>query len=310
MTTIEIVSYLTKANLSLPNPFSRIDEYLFVLPKGEPLRFKDSQPKIIFLISLPTQAEVFLTQIKPAPSTSSLSRSHEKSPGQRLSSGDILLIPNGATYQYRSGKPFDIVSVHVINLFFIKQDKALKQPTSLEHFLRKELTELTILKEGLDQEIQSKLFLFREEVSEKKNGFELRVQALALELLILASRKKSQPVRKAVMVQKQKEPHLILALKEIIFKNLDGELTLSDLARSVERSEAYISRIFKKETGQSPFAYIREMRIHLAKSYLQDPSLKLSEIAQKCGFRSLSFFSRTFNQLEGQSPKQYRLTQV
>jgi transcriptional regulator GlxA family with amidase domain len=48
------------------------------------------------------------------------------------------------------------------------------------------------------------------------------------------------------------------------------------------------------------------LRIEKAQSLMKDQSLRMIDIAESCGFASLSQFSRVFKQVVGVSPKQYR----
>jgi transcriptional regulator GlxA family with amidase domain len=99
---------------------------------------------------------------------------------------------------------------------------------------------------------------------------------------------------------------LVDSAKEYIMKNLHTKLTLGDIAWKVGKGEEHLARVFKKETGQSVFDFVREMRIEQAKIHLYDTSKSLTYIATATGFSSLSFFSRTFKTIAGMSPSQYR----
>lgn len=67
-----------------------------------------------------------------------------------------------------------------------------------------------------------------------------------------------------------------------------------------------MARLFKRATGRSVFEVVREQRINHAKTLLLDSSLSLEAVADRCGFRSASFFSRSFKQLAGLPPSEYR----
>ncbi len=91
-----------------------------------------------------------------------------------------------------------------------------------------------------------------------------------------------------------------------IEENLTRDLTMDEVAGSIAMSYNYFSRRFKECTGYSFPEYINLRRIDLSKSYLQDPSLKISEIAYKMGYNSASTFSKTFKKYEGCYPADYR----
>lgn len=71
-------------------------------------------------------------------------------------------------------------------------------------------------------------------------------------------------------------------------------------------SEGYISRIFLKETGVSLPNYIAERRMEKAKEYLEYSGLPVSRIATEVGYNNFSYFSKTFRDLVGCTPNEYR----
>jgi AraC-like DNA-binding protein len=85
------------------------------------------------------------------------------------------------------------------------------------------------------------------------------------------------------------------------------ELTLVRLARTVNSSASYFSKHFKKATGMSFIDYIGRIRVEHAKNLLQNPGLRISSIGYEVGFRSVSQFNRTFKNITGRTPKQFRV---
>ena len=81
---------------------------------------------------------------------------------------------------------------------------------------------------------------------------------------------------------------------------------MDEVAANIAMSYNYFSRRFKEYTGYRFPEYINLCRIDRSKSYLQDPSLKISEIAYKLGYHSASTFSKTFKKYEGCYPADYR----
>lgn len=88
--------------------------------------------------------------------------------------------------------------------------------------------------------------------------------------------------------------------------NLNNELTIPILAEECHLTTSHFSKIFKEETGQSPVNFIRNYRVNLAKSLLISSDKTISMIASECGFEDHFYFSRTFKQITGISPKQYK----
>ncbi|MDY2654026.1 MULTISPECIES: response regulator transcription factor [Eisenbergiella] len=91
-----------------------------------------------------------------------------------------------------------------------------------------------------------------------------------------------------------------------IEEHLSTNLTMEEAAASIAMSYHYFSRRFREYTGYTFPEYINRRRIERAKSYLCDPSVKISDIAYKVGYDSASTFSKAFSKYEGCSPADFR----
>lgn len=100
---------------------------------------------------------------------------------------------------------------------------------------------------------------------------------------------------------------LIDDILSYISKNLSQDLTVDDLSKRASLSKYYFTRLFKAETGFTPYEYILSARINASKFYLRSaPHLRVKEICFFCGFSSESNFCNTFKRLEGITPSEYR----
>lgn len=93
---------------------------------------------------------------------------------------------------------------------------------------------------------------------------------------------------------------------QYIENNYHTPIALSDIADIVGLNPSYLSRLFKKETGESITGYLNRIRIEKSKELLQDNSLRLRDIAESVGFNDVSYFSNTFKKSTGISPTEYR----
>ena len=71
-------------------------------------------------------------------------------------------------------------------------------------------------------------------------------------------------------------------------------------------SHIHILRLFKTETGISPHDWLTNIRINYAKEYLESTNIKISQIADLCGFSSDSHFKILFKKTTGFTPGNYR----
>lgn len=80
--------------------------------------------------------------------------------------------------------------------------------------------------------------------------------------------------------------------------NIDKKLTLSELAKYVNLSPTYLSRVFKKTTGYSIIEFFNKMKIDKAKGLITEGDKKIKEIAEIVGFKDEFYFSRIFKKLK------------
>lgn len=103
-----------------------------------------------------------------------------------------------------------------------------------------------------------------------------------------------------------KKENIIEQVKAFIEEHLKEELSRKILAEKVFLSEVYISKLFASVTGMSIPAYISSRRIEKAKQYLTHSGLSVSKIAIEVGYSNFSYFSKTFRDLVGCTPNEYR----
>jgi len=103
--------------------------------------------------------------------------------------------------------------------------------------------------------------------------------------------------------------HLILMTKSFIEAHYQEPLSLEQLASHFYISPSYLSRVFKRETGENISTFIQTIRIEQAKTLLKTTSLKSYEIADRVGIQDPVYFSRIFKKITGCKPKDYRNTQ-
>lgn len=110
----------------------------------------------------------------------------------------------------------------------------------------------------------------------------------------------------AIQQANNKASHLkVTRIKEYIEEHLTEDISLNDVAEWINLSPAYVSRIFKEETGETFVEYISRERITRAKQLLQSTNLSIKDVGFKCGFNNMQTFIRTFKRIENCTPSQY-----
>ncbi|SBW10696.1 Two-component response regulator [uncultured Eubacteriales bacterium] len=88
----------------------------------------------------------------------------------------------------------------------------------------------------------------------------------------------------------------------------DPNITVGVIAQSLGISEGHLSHIFKKETDYTLLNYLTRHRVHKSMELLKIGRLKVYEVADKVGYRDITYFSTTFKKLVGISPSEYQDT--
>ena len=86
-----------------------------------------------------------------------------------------------------------------------------------------------------------------------------------------------------------------------------ADVSLSELAKTYQKNEKYLGRLFKKEMGVSYNEYRQEKKLEKAKRLLKKSDDKIINIALECGFNNISYFNRSFQKKYGCTPSEYRL---
>ena len=99
---------------------------------------------------------------------------------------------------------------------------------------------------------------------------------------------------------------VIRKAKARIREHLGEELSVAGLAAELYVTPNYLSRLFKRITGEGCNEYIVRKRIEKAKALLEATTMKVGEIAQTVGYTDMNYFSLAFKKHTGMSPTKYR----
>ena len=106
----------------------------------------------------------------------------------------------------------------------------------------------------------------------------------------------------------QSIPLNILKARRFIEESLDNEaVNVSEIAAQAGLTPQHLISSFKKHIGTTPSRYLWRMRANRARDLLIHTRFSQSEIAYRCGYRSLPHYSRSIKSLFGMTPAQLRL---
>ena len=95
------------------------------------------------------------------------------------------------------------------------------------------------------------------------------------------------------------------AATDYMEQHYQEKISVEELAARSGYSASHFARQFSKTYGVSPIQYLNSIRILHAKNLLRTEQYSMAEIAQKCGFSNVYYFSRCFKQLTGTPPTKW-----
>ena len=94
--------------------------------------------------------------------------------------------------------------------------------------------------------------------------------------------------------------------KRYLSTHLTQEVRIADVADAIGLSPGYLSRLFKRVTGQTMRAYLTSERIKTAQRLLVTDERGIAQIAALLRFCDQSYFTQVFRRETGLTPRQYR----
>ena len=94
----------------------------------------------------------------------------------------------------------------------------------------------------------------------------------------------------------------IIQVLDFIEENLDSSLSLDQLASIACLSSSQFHRLFKRQTGRTPFKFVEEIRMNKAYQMILRNRHLVKELSEQFGYRDYETFSRAFKKYFMLSP--------
>lgn len=138
------------------------------------------------------------------------------------------------------------------------------------------------------------------------NKSALFVDQLSVAIIIhLAQHYGNQPAQSSSS-RRMLSTRLQAELQAQVRSNLDGQLSIEEMARTCNLSTRAFLQAFRDTTGTTPHQWLTQERIEKAKDVMLESALPLKEIAILCGFADQSHFTRVFTRATGATPASWR----
>lgn len=161
-------------------------------------------------------------------------------------------------------------------------------------------------------EMQSHIDLITErltlEMAERGPEYELILHSCLLDYLVLITRAARQAHAKVPLRQHAGRVKRLFRLekaRQYLQQHYTEDLRVDEVAAQAHLSSFHFTRLFKEAFGMTPNQYQQHLRIEEAKRLLVMTDLQVGEIAERLGYSSPEYFSRSFRARAGTTPRSF-----
>jgi len=221
-----------------------------------------------------------------------------------LDEGDIVFISGGDLHSY----PLSPGSERIIIIFDLHHIINSKIFSEENPYILKTI----LIRKDANRELHQRVYRLIEEMLEEASnivlGSKFALLAKIYDILSIIV-KGSNGALELKSTYRKDLLYRIGQVVEYMECNYKEQITLTGIAEKYGFSEYYLSRLFSRVLGVSFKQYLNIIRIkHAAESIIMNRE-NIANIALNCGFNSISTFNRTFREIKGCTPLQYRKMQ-
>lgn len=193
--------------------------------------------------------------------------------------GDIVFVPSYYQYTHNTGKE------HLFVIHFLSEDKL---PDKIKIFS----PENTAYYKRAFEEFHSKW-------SKKQTGYKYECNSIFYKILM--------HIERDLEAQEShgRQDKIAEAIDYIHEHFTDLELSVHDLAKLCGMSDTYFRKLFLKHYGVSPHKFINNLKLQYAIELLNSGYYTVSEVAQRCGFDNVYYFSTFIKKETQKTPLQF-----
>ncbi|WP_183432625.1 helix-turn-helix domain-containing protein [Mesorhizobium sp. RMAD-H1] len=222
-----------------------------------------------------------------------------------LAAGDMCLFWGGQPHQMDfSSKDSIYAGAHLPLVHFFR----MRLPDSVSAQLMQGATLITAATDAADMEN------FPRWVRYTRSGDPARVEHAVNELLLRIERIVFEPYRmvpeKTMIAANdqtgQQSSRTVARMCDFIANNFLQDINSVDIAVAADLHPKYAMSVFKKSTGMTLNNYVNLLRLSYAQAMLLRDEVNVLQVAMESGFGSLSAFNKSFRNIAGMSPSDFR----
>ncbi|PSH62385.1 helix-turn-helix domain-containing protein [Phyllobacterium sophorae] len=223
----------------------------------------------------------------------------------RLNAGDMCLFWGGQPHQMDDSSDDSIYAgAHLPLVHFFR----MRLPETVPSRLMQGQTLVTSATDAADAENFARWFRY------VRSGDPAKVEHAVSELLLRIERVCFEPFHMVpesrdtpcIDQSSQQSSRAVARMCDFIAANFLQEIDSADISLSVNLHPKYAMSVFKKSTGMTLNSYVSLLRLSYAQAMLLKDEVNVLQVAMDSGFGSLSAFNKSFRNIAGMSPSDFR----
>lgn len=235
-----------------------------------------------------------------------------------VKSGDVFYIPQGSQLYCAALEEIVFISIRFVGSIQLQNDDMLKRLWNVDR--QYNLANQPEIGELFEKTYRSAISRTTYKRLETRGYLNLICAALArhsateeeLEETVQAERVMMESIndmkfiRKRALASQNKSDPRVQALVDYITLHPEINLTREEMRQMCDVSESTLRRLFKTYMGKSIYEFTKETKVLYAAHLLMTTTTSISEIGYQLGYESPSYFTKTFREVFGVSPLEYR----
>lgn len=157
----------------------------------------------------------------------------------------------------------------------------------------------------LSKNISALISKLEAESRNKQFGYQFILDCLSIEIAVNMLREMKSNMPGVQELRKYTAKNEINMVIDYLWEHVNKEFSLDDLSRIANLSPYYLVRLFKDNTGKTPYAYYMDIKISKAIEYFKAGKHSITEVSFILGFSSHSHFSSIFKKRVGMTPSDF-----
>lgn len=232
--------------------------------------------------------------------------------------GEVFYIPQGCHLYCAALEEISFISIRFIGSIQIQDDDMLKRLWNIGR--QYDFQDQPQMEQWFEQTYHSAISRAKYKRLETRGYLNLICAALArrsaqdeeqeetvrADRVMMESMNDMKYVRKRALASQNKTDPRIQALVDYLTLHPEINLTREQMCQMCDVSESTLRRLFKTYMGKTIYEFIKETKILYASHLLMTTNVPISEIGYRVGYESASYFTKTFREIFGVSPQEYR----